>query len=907
MLDSLTVLGYTAGRQGGRSRCRRQRGLIGMARCVACHAVPFILAVTFLAVAPPPAGADTDPLAWRSRPGTTNWMYCQPVGTRVTLDVLMVWDIGADHLILREPFRCEHQFVRVNACADVKRWQCVEVEGTIGGAEGSEKYIVDARVYAYLDSKGRLLSMVGKPLWGPPTWVTTVDVALASGEAMTLESEPESLPPAEGTIAYAKYAGGAVSLADKVVTAVFNYLGNEFFYIQEPTDDPQHSWGGIRVSPSQRLALRPGDEVSVSGTVVGAPAAECAIVDAAVQVTGTADVPKPVGVCQRWTAGGAFFLQPALYTATYDPAVPGVGLSLVGTLVRVWGKVTSIDYQPGRIVVYIEDGSGLSCLSGRAMRQGIGLVYSSDCPASRAVGDYVEGVTGVLGAEMSDDPAHPVPVVRVPCPAPVCIKYAKPGGTGDGSSWTQAAGSVQDAMDAACSEAGGPCEVWVSAGTYQENIELCEGVSVFGGFTGIESEQVREQRDWTANVVTLGNYGNSIVTMPLDSQAVCRIDGFTITGGYLGAGISCMYCPALISNNTIVGNNAVGYDGRGVYCLSSSVLIWGNTITDNLALNGAGVMCDASEALITNNTISGNGEGGYGSCAYGGGIYCYESNPTISDNTITGNTATSYGGGIYIAYTPPGSVPSISGNVIANNAISGTGVVEGGGIHLEDSPALITGNYFHDNYGGDHGGAIAVHGDDHLITVANNLFVRNHASGAEGSMGGGAVHLRDALARIVNNTFVENWVGSGEWPEITPAAYGGAVHVRYSSQARLINNIFSGNLAVFGCSLACTEVGAADVSYCDAWPGGETENYHAAQDSSYDLAARCIYVLPGFYDPLNSQYWLGGSSLLRTVPENHGQNHWNDPDVPEEDIDGRPRPGMDGLTDMGAYENDLLP
>jgi predicted outer membrane repeat protein len=274
------------------------------------------------------------------------------------------------------------------------------------------------------------------------------------------------------------------------------------------------------------------------------------------------------------------------------------------------------------------------------------------------------------------------------------------------------------------------------------------------------------------------------------------------------------------------------------------------------------------------------------------------------NNTITGNTSTGDGGAVYCA----GGSPTIANNAITNNQISGSG--EGGGVMLEGcTNATISANMFLNNDGNDYGGAIAMHYSTGA-TIVNNLFVHNHVSGA-GGLGGGAIHAAwgsDPL--IVNNTFVENWVGTGTWPNITPAAYGGAIHVRSTpaeGPVKVINNIFYDNRALHGNSAGCTESGVAHISYCDAWPGDEATNYAYATGGQYYLITRYIYVDPGFYSPANGQYWLGGGSALRTVLDNHGQSRSDNSDIPEQDIEARPRPGADGLTDMGAYENDGRP
>ena len=83
------------------------------------------------------------------------------------------------------------------------------------------------------------------------------------------------------------------------------------------------------------------------------------------------------------------------------------------------------------------------------------------------------------------------------------ILYVVPGGagTGDGSSWTNAEDSIQDAVDAATSGD----ELWVAMGTYTATLDpivtMKEGVAIYGGFAG--TEITRNARDWQSNLTSI--------------------------------------------------------------------------------------------------------------------------------------------------------------------------------------------------------------------------------------------------------------------------------------------------------------------------------------------------------------------------------------------------------------------
>lgn len=92
----------------------------------------------------------------------------------------------------------------------------------------------------------------------------------------------------------------------------------------------------------------------------------------------------------------------------------------------------------------------------------------------------------------------------------------KPGGTGDGSSWEKAMGSLQEAVDVC--NARGNCEIWLADGIYkfsQDTLKLKEYACIYGGFTG--TEQAKEERKMK------DKDGNGIVE-PWEYEAVSVLD-----------------------------------------------------------------------------------------------------------------------------------------------------------------------------------------------------------------------------------------------------------------------------------------------------------------------------------------------------------------------------------------------
>jgi len=121
------------------------------------------------------------------------------------------------------------------------------------------------------------------------------------------------------------------------------------------------------------------------------------------------------------------------------------------------------------------------------------------------------------------------------------VIYVKPGANGNGSSWVQAFGEVQQALKIA--KAGD--QIWVAAGKYyttrtnnrQVSFSIPKGVALYGGFQGFETQI--DQRDWRTQLTVLsgeiggpGSEDNAytvVYTQGANAQTV--VDGFIITGG----------------------------------------------------------------------------------------------------------------------------------------------------------------------------------------------------------------------------------------------------------------------------------------------------------------------------------------------------------------------------------------
>lgn len=317
--------------------------------------------------------------------------------------------------------------------------------------------------------------------------------------------------------------------------------------------------------------------------------------------------------------------------------------------------------------------------------------YSSFMPTNQCV--VVNQVTSpvlglsedITGGDRSRGGAPDLGAYEAELPVDGTVVYVRQGGTGDqsGSSWNNACATIGAALAKAISGQ----EIWVSAGTYTENLNMVEGVNVLGGFapdgsptnkidgtnrdishkieafkTVIQGDDEYKFKPSQTNVDELNKKNKRVLTQSDDFAKETLWEGFIITGGQTGlaeygAGVKLM-AKGHLKNCRIEGNKfyecgTVIYQERPAPDVS-----WGYTRT----------LCSHNESNHTG----------------GGGIYCaggIVENCQIIKNILEGykfNYEYSYSWGLYRkrfvtdnnAVYGKGAGLSISGGDIINCVIA---------------------------------------------------------------------------------------------------------------------------------------------------------------------------------------------------------------------------------------------
>ncbi|MCA9426356.1 MAG: hypothetical protein KC994_14840, partial [Candidatus Omnitrophica bacterium] len=197
--------------------------------------------------------------------------------------------------------------------------------------------------------------------------------------------------------------------------------------------------------------------------------------------------------------------------------------------------------------------------------------------------------------------------------------------SGTGLSWTDPTKSIKEALDIA----DGQDQIWIRSGTYEERIDLVDGVSLYGGFSGGETS-IEERPAFSESAIRWIYFEEaaypeySLSDIEVGEESVIKafnvhsatLDRLEISGGVAtnGGGLHCEFSTLTIRDCTFE-NNVASDNGGGVYC-STSILdfercLWRTNSAYNFReeseiAKGGGICGEASEIRIRHSRFERN-------------------------------------------------------------------------------------------------------------------------------------------------------------------------------------------------------------------------------------------------------------------------------------------------------------
>ena len=355
------------------------------------------------------------------------------------------------------------------------------------------------------------------------------------------------------------------------------------------------------------------------------------------------------------------------------------------------------------------------------------------------------------------------------------IRYVIQDGTGKGTSWADAMGDIQDAINSLADDKGTKGEVWVAEGTYvvtkrisstgsPTSLLMKDGISVYGSFAG--GEETRAQR--IAESVNLKPWG-------WKHKTILKANGFNRDEASWSE-----------------------HDEAWNIKSSSSHVVWfaplpgGKAFSDNVYLEGftieGGSYQDQDDSIYEPQ--------------HGAGVYINDANAKMRYCTVRycnpGATETP-------SLTPQGGGIYCKNGMTEGNLVYNCSAYQGGGIYIEQagyitrsmvtncSANLGAGVYLHGNVSGP-----AYYQILSTSVISNNTSTRN-----------GAVYV-DGRGLVINNTITNNYTNNTSDVADQDASYTGGVYIK--EKGLLANNILWNNSLLQSSSASKAQVYAANPS-----------------------------------------------------------------------------------------------
>ncbi len=428
--------------------------------------------------------------------------------------------------------------------------------------------------------------------------------------------------------------------------------------------------------------------------------------------------------------------------------------------------------------------------------------------------------------------------------------------SGDGSSWSLAFSTLQDALveaDAIVAGSLDNVEIYVADGVYYPDhgdgaipgdraatLHLPDRTRVIGGYAGSSDETAARDIALYQSIVS-GDIGtpvdfsdNSYHIVTADGVADADLDGLMIVYGNadgggaddVGAGVNVLNSEVEITDCTLTDNSAAAAGAGIASDPGSNVALLGCYFEENLAIEGGTLFAAQNNALrITDSEFRGNDALG------GAAMSLLLCESVIESSTFEFNLA-SAGGAAYI----DGGMATFDGcdftdnianrggalfldnitvvRVVRSRFLRNLASIDGGAIYLKNcgdsANGLVGVNVLFDRNAADQdGGAIKTDGP---VTLANTIFDTNIAG-----MNGGAIDFIQASDGDIRNcTYSANDANTGD-----------AIYFDSTGTLVVLNTILWGATAG---PIVDLGLGAVTVSYCDirgGWAGAGAGNIAA--------------------------------------------------------------------------------
>lgn len=300
-------------------------------------------------------------------------------------------------------------------------------------------------------------------------------------------------------------------------------------------------------------------------------------------------------------------------------------------------------------------------------------------------------------------------------------RYVKQGGTGNGTSWENACGSIQKAVDD-CALAGSG-SVYIAAGTFQEKITIpsrSKSIKLYGGFP----VNGGEKRDYKNNRTIIDGTGRSHCILVDFWVEDIVIDGIECHNGMRGR-VPFKELKTNMASGIVVMNGGAVISNCYVFnCHDWGIELHDTGLIEDCIIRG----CDGGVYMRGGTCrrcdIDGNGKSG------GAFLTTYSSSPGIVDCTIRNNSG-------------PG-VTAYSGHVFFCHIYNNSTEKNGGGLNLQGSIISVYGCCIFNNTAHKGGGIYSATGEN---VVESSTIVNNYA--IEGGAGIHYVNTGYKIAGII--------------------------------------------------------------------------------------------------------------------------------------------------------------